>query len=72
VSDILGRLTSMADLMSLGGDALIELVAGIVDGIGTGTEFTGEQLDRLGELFEQGADKIRGLKGAAGGEAPAG
>jgi len=71
VSDILGRLSSMADLLSLGGDALIELVAGIVDGIGTGTEFTGEQLDNLGELFEQGADKIRALKGAAGGEAPA-
>jgi hypothetical protein len=65
MSDVLGRLTSMADLLSLGGDALIELMAGIVDAIGVGTEFSGEQLDRLGELFQQGADKVRDLKGGA-------
>jgi hypothetical protein len=65
MSDLFGRLTSMADLLSLGGDALIELMAGIVDGIGVGTEFSGEQLDRLGELFQEGADKVRALKGEA-------
>jgi hypothetical protein len=65
MSDVLGRLTSMADLLSLGGDALIELMAGIVDAIGVGSEFTGEQLAQLGALFQEGADKVRALKGEA-------
>jgi hypothetical protein len=60
---ILDHVSDVAGLMSLGGDALIEVLAGIVDGIGTGVEFSGEQLDRLGELFEEGADKIRAMRG---------
>lgn len=69
--DVLGRLTSLKDLVGLGGDALIELMAGIVDGIGTGTEFSGEQLDRLGELFQLGADKVRAMKSGGEEKAPA-
>jgi len=59
----LSRIDDLAGLFSLGGDAVIELLAGIVDGIGTGVEFSGEQLDRLGELGQELADKVRALKG---------
>lgn len=59
---ILEKVTDVAGLFSLGGDAIIEVLAGIVDGLGTGTEFTGEQLDRLGELGQQLADKVRDMK----------
>jgi len=70
MTDLLGRLSNIKDLFSMGGDAVIELLAMIVDGLGTGTEFSGEQLDRLGELAQQLADKVRAMKG--GDEAPAG
>jgi hypothetical protein len=62
----LSRIDDIAGLFSLGGDAVIELLAGIVDGVSVGTEFSGEQLDRLGELGQELAEKVRGLKG--GGE----
>jgi hypothetical protein len=69
---ILEHISDIAGLRSLGGDALIEVLAGIVDGIGTGVEFTGEQLDTLGELFEKGADKIRAMQSGPETPAPAG
>ena len=69
---ILEHVSDIAGLMSLGGDALIEVLAGLVDGIGTGVEFSGEQLDTLGELFEKGADKIRAMKGGEEASAPPG
>ena len=67
MSDILGKLSSLADLMELGSDAVLTVLAGIIDGVGTGTEFTGEQLDQLGELAGKLADKVRDLKGATEG-----
>lgn len=63
MTDILGRLSNLGELFSLGGDAVLEILAGVIDGIGTGTEFTGEQVDRLGELAQQLADKVREMKG---------
>ena len=63
MADILGRLS---DLAGLGKDALIEVLAGVIDALGTGTELTGEQVARLGELQQRLADIIRGAEEGAG------
>lgn len=60
VDDILNRLRGMA---SIGPELALELIATVIDGVGTGTEWSGEQLDQLGELTQQLADKVRGAKG---------
>lgn len=60
MADMLGRL---GDLAGLGKDALIEVLAGVIDALGTGTELTGEQVARLGELQQRLADIIRGADG---------
>jgi predicted metal-dependent hydrolase len=60
MSDIIDRLRG---LTSLGPELALELIATVIDGIGTGTEWSGEQLDQLGELAQQLADKVRGVKG---------
>lgn len=57
MTDLLGRLGDMA---GFGKDALIAVLAGVVDALGQGTEFTGEQLATLGELQRRLADIIRG------------
>lgn len=57
MSDILGRL---GDLAGLGKDALIEMLAGVIQALGQSTEFSGTQIERLGELQQRLADIIRG------------
>jgi predicted metal-dependent hydrolase len=54
----------VAATLRLGPELALELVATVIDGIGTGTEWSGEQLDQLGDLTQQLADKIRGVKEA--------
>jgi hypothetical protein len=56
----LGDLTS---LLSAGPDMMLQALAMLIDGIGTGTEWTGDQVARLGELQQQLADKIADLGG---------
>ena len=63
LDDILSNISNIGELLDMGGDALLTVLAGIIDGIGTGTEFTGEQLDQLGELAGKLADKVREMKG---------
>jgi hypothetical protein len=58
MTDLLGSLGDMST------DALLSAMAGILDALGRGTEFTGEQLDRLGELERQFADVLRSARGA--------
>lgn len=58
MSDILGRL---AGLGSLGPEVMIQMLGMVIDGLGTGEEWAGENLDKLGELTQQLADKIRGI-----------
>lgn len=59
MSDIMGRLASLG---TIGPEMAMQLMGMIIDGLGVGTEWTGEQLDQLGELTQQLADKIRGAK----------
>lgn len=59
MTDILGRLASLG---TLGPELMMQLMGMIIDGVGVGTEWTGENLDKLGELTQQLADKISGAK----------
>lgn len=43
-------LDSLGGLGNLGRDAILELMSKLIDALGEGTEWTGEQLDKLGEL----------------------
>lgn len=54
-------LDNLQNLGGMGADVIINVLAGAIDAIGQGTEFTGEQIDRLGELEGQLADKVRSL-----------
>lgn len=63
MSDIIGRLASLGTLTP---EIMLQMLGMVIDGIGTGTEWTGENLDQLGELEQQLADKVRGVKGDAG------
>jgi hypothetical protein len=60
VTNILGELGNLA---SQGPDMLLQAMATLIDMVGEGTEWTGEQIDKLGELEGKLADKIRSLKG---------
>lgn len=60
MSDIMGRLASMG---SIAPEVAMEMLALIIDAVGTGAEWSGENLDRLGEMTQQLADKIRGAEG---------
>lgn len=66
MSDALNKIPGMDQLIGLtemGADALLTLLSSAIDAVGQGTEWTGEQIDRLGELEGQLADKIRSMKG---------
>ncbi len=63
MSDIISRL---AGLGSMGPELAMQLMGLIIDGVGVGTEWSGEQLDQLGELTQQLADKVRGIKEGQG------
>jgi len=60
VTNILGELGNLA---SQGPDMLLQGLSTLVDMIGEGTEWTGEQIDKLGELEQALAAKISSLKG---------
>lgn len=62
MSDIVGRL---AGLGALTPEIMMQLLGMMIDAVGTGEEWTGENLDQLGELTQRLADKVRGVKGDA-------
>lgn len=59
MSDIIGRL---AGLGALTPEIMMQLLGMMIDAVGTGEEWTGENLDQLGELTQRLADKVRGVK----------
>jgi len=63
MSDIIDRLMSMG---SMGPEIALQLLGMVIDAVGTGEEWTGENLDQLGELTEQLANKVRGIKNQKG------
>ncbi|MDQ1490978.1 MAG: hypothetical protein QOJ23_3492 [Actinomycetota bacterium] len=63
MADLLG---SVENIVNMGPEMVIQGLAGLIDGVGTGTEWTGEQVDKLGELEQHLADQVRQLKGNQG------
>lgn len=61
MTDLFGRLAGLANT---GPEVALQLLGMVIDGLGVGTEWSGEQLDQLGELTQQLADKVRGIKDA--------
>jgi len=59
-------LDSLGGIGNMGRDALIEVLAQIIDTLGKGTDWTGEQIEKLGELEQQFADLVRMAKAAKG------
>lgn len=60
-------LDTLTDLMGMGPDMMLQILATVIDGIGVGMEWSGDQVARLGELAQQLSDKVASLGG--GGEA---
>jgi hypothetical protein len=59
MTDFIGRLASLG---TMGPEVMLQVLGMIIDGVGTGEEWAGENLDQLGELTQQLADKVRGIK----------
>lgn len=60
--NILAGVNQVSDLLDKGGDAVLTVLAELINGLGQGTEFTGEQVSRLGELEQQLAQKVEQLR----------
>lgn len=56
-------LDSLSNIGDMGVDAMLTLMEKIIDTLGQGTEFTGEQISRLGHLERQLAALARMAKG---------
>lgn len=63
MADIINRLASMG---TLGPEIVLQMLGMIIDAIGTGEEWTGDNLAQLGELTQQLGDKVKGLQGGGG------
>lgn len=59
MTNILGEIGNLA---SQGPDMVLQGLAMLVDMVGEGTEWSGEQVAKLGELEEKLADKLRSLR----------
>lgn len=59
MSDIIGRLAGLGTLTP---EIMLQMLGMVIDGIGTGEEWAGENLDQLGQLTQQLADKVRGIQ----------
>lgn len=59
-------LDNLGGLGGMGKDALLTVLSSTIDAIGEGTEWTGEQIARLGELEEALGAKVASLRGGAG------
>lgn len=59
MTDIIGRLMSMG---KLGPEMVLQLLGMVIDSIGQGEEWTGENLAELGKLTEKLADTVKGVQ----------
>jgi len=63
MTDFIGRLSEFGKLTP---ELTLQVVGMVIDGIGTAEEWSGEELDQLGELTQELAERIRGAKEAKG------
>ena len=61
MTDYISRLASLG---TMGPEITLQVLGMVIDAIGTGEEFAGENLTQLGELTSQLADKVRGIEEA--------
>jgi hypothetical protein len=59
VEGMFGRLMAVGAFTP---EITLQMIGMIIDGTGTMTEWSGEELDRLGEMLQQLADKVKGVK----------
>lgn len=60
MSDILARLGAMGTLAP---EVMLQLLGAVIEAIGTGEEWAGDELAALGDLTQKLAEKVQGLKG---------
>jgi hypothetical protein len=60
VTNILDNLGNLADM---GGDALLTILATTIDGLGKVTDFSGDQIEKLGQAEQALADLLRTVRG---------
>ena len=58
MTDFMSRFASLGTMTP---EITLQVLGMIIDGIGTGEEWAGENLVQLGELTQQLADKVRGI-----------
>ena len=63
MSDIISRLAGIGALTP---ELILQMLGMIIDAVGTGEEWAGDNLTQLGQLTEQLADKVRGIKESRG------
>jgi hypothetical protein len=61
MGDMMGRLAALGAFTP---EMTLQLIGMVIDGLGTSAEWSGEELDRLGEMTQQLADKVRGIQEA--------
>lgn len=59
VQGLLGRFMEIGKFTP---EMTLQIIGLVIDGMGTMTEWSGEELDRLGEMTQELADKIKGVK----------
>jgi hypothetical protein len=59
MTDVLGNL---GNLGGMGADAVLSALSAVINAVGEGTEWTGEQIAKLGELEEQLAAKVASMR----------
>jgi hypothetical protein len=61
MGDMMGRLAALGSFTP---EMTLQIIGMVIDGLGTSAEWSGEELDRLGEMTQQLADKVRGIEEA--------
>lgn len=64
MTNVLGELGNLAEA---GPDVVLQALSMVLDAIGDGTGWAGEQVERLGSLEEQLAAKVNDLRNRIGG-----
>lgn len=62
MEEVQGMLSRFMALGAFTPEITLQMIGMVIDGTGTMTEWSGEELDRLGELIQELAEKIKGVK----------
>lgn len=62
MEEVQGILSRFIELGKFTPEITLQMIGMVIDGTGTMTEWSGEELDRLGEMVQELADKVKGVK----------